>query len=85
MRLTTSLLLLALMSAIAFCYVQETARQTRLRFQLAEALRQEDSLRRQLEDVRAWESQLLQTPRLMEMNLDPSLRYVPLRSWAGTP
>lgn len=83
MRLTTFVALMALYGALAFCCVQETSRQTRLKYRLAQALRQEDEARRRLDDLRAEEMRLLQTTRLMGLNEDPALRLRPLRPWPG--
>ncbi len=83
MRVQTFWLLMALFGVIAFCCVQETARQARLQYRLAVALRQEEEVRRRLEDLRAEETRLLNAARLLRLNAARDRPFAPLRPWPG--
>lgn len=83
MRAGTFLWVMALYGVIAFCCVQESARQTRLRYGLARALAEEETLRERLEGLHAEEARLCSTVRLMELNESLSLGFAPMGVWRG--
>ena len=83
MRASTFIVLAVLVMAIAFCQAQETTRQTRLRYALSRAERQEAELRRSLEDWRTRETRLSGASRLLALNREMPRPLEPMRPWKG--
>jgi len=83
MRAFTFVALAALMAAVAFCQVQENARQVRLRYRLARARLQEERSRQRCDDARAEELRLLRPPRLLALNGQLPRPLAPMRPWTG--
>ncbi len=78
MRTQTFAWLMLLYGVIAFCCVQETARQARWQYRLAGARRQEEDLRRRLEDAQAEEQRWVAAARLLAANEHRAAPLVPL-------
>jgi len=71
---------MALLAVLGLVTVQETARQTRVRYRLAELARTEARMKSQIAALAAKEAQLSEPRRLERLVVEHNLALVPLKS-----
>lgn len=69
-----------LLAVVGWCMVQESVKQTRARYELAELLRREDTAKRRLDKLRTVEQELRSPARLAGLVREKHLRLVVLGS-----
>ncbi len=80
MRLRTYILFVVLLSLLGLCTVHEVISQMRMKYRLAELLRQEDQLKMELKQLRDVDLARLQSPENLERLIrDMDLKYGPLK------
>jgi len=80
MRVRTFILFMALLAVLGLVTVQETARQTRVRYRLAELARTEERMKARVAALAAEEARLSEPRRLERLVTEHGLALVPLKS-----
>ena len=84
MPVRTFILFMALLATLGLVTVQETARQTRVRYRLAELARMETRMKSQVAALAAEEAWLSEPKRLERLVIEHGLPLVPLKSANGS-
>ena len=84
MRVRTFILFMALLAALGLVTVQETARQTRVRYRLAELARTETRMKARVAALAAEEARLSEPRRLERLVAENGLALTPLTATHGS-
>ena len=84
MRIRTFILFMMLLAVLGLATVQEAAKQTRIRYRLAELAREEEQMRARVAKLAAEEARLSEPKRLERLAAEQGLRLIPLRVADGS-